>query len=117
MQYPYPKHHVANEYGNVSLVAYVQYVVNAINNKSVVPYGDFGGPVVYWFQTVNNGLGNIVYTTFDRATNVALASYTVRYGAASTIGQVIYEPYPKSQIATQFTILPQIATYNGTVTP
>ena len=110
MQFPYPVTQVATPENTVSLTAYVQYVVNAINNKTVIPLGDFGGPTLFWFQTLNNGLGSIIYTSFDRHTTLGLSSYMVRYGAASTIGQVIFGPYPKSQIDLQFPVLPKIPT-------
>jgi len=104
----------------VALDANVQAVVNAINTNSVIPYGDYGGPNVYYFQTLNNGLGNLAYTIFDKTTNLGLASFTVRYGAAATIKQILFEPFPRSQIDLQFLILPNIpvASYtNGTVIP
>jgi len=106
--------------GTIALQANVQAVINAINTNTVVPYGDFGGPNVYWFQTFDNGLGNLVYTIFDRNTTLGLASFMVRFGAAATIQQVVFQPYPRSQIDLQFLILPHIprASYsNGTVTP
>lgn len=109
---------VSNPEGFVSLGARVQAVVNAINTNTVIPFGDFGGPNLYWFQTFDNGLGNLVYTVFDRETTLGLASFMVRYGAASTIQQVIFQQYPRSQIDLQFLILPNVprATFqNGTV--
>jgi hypothetical protein len=55
--------------GTVALDAYVQYVVIAINTRRVNPLGDYGGPNLYYFQTFDNGLGNLVYTIFDRSYN------------------------------------------------
>ena len=118
MDYPYPNYGVCTSEGFVALGANVQAVINAINTKTVVPYGDFGGPNLYWFQTFDNGLGNLVYTIFDRDTTLGLASFMVRYGAAATIQQVVFQQYPRSQIDLQFLILPHIprASYsNGTV--
>lgn len=120
MQYPYPNYSVCTPQGTVALDATVQAVINAINTNSVIPFGDYGGPSVYYFQTFDNGLGNLVYTVFDKVTTLGLASFMVRYGAASTIRQVLFQPYPRSQIDLQFLILPTIpvASYsNGTVTP
>jgi len=120
MQYPYPNYNVCTSQNTVALDANVQAVVNAINTNSVIPYGDYGGPNVYYFQTLNNGLGNLAYTIFDKTTNLGLASFTVRYGAAATIKQILFEPFPRSQIDLQFLILPNIpvASYtNGTVIP
>jgi hypothetical protein len=111
---------VATPEGTVSLYANVQSLVNAINAKTVIPYGDFGGSSVYYFQTFDNGLGNIIYTVFDRATTLGLASFMVRFGVATVVQQVIFQPFPKSQIELQYLILPNIAvpnTMNGTVTP
>lgn len=99
--------------GYVSLNANVQTVVNAINTKSVLPYGDYGGPVVYYFQTFENGLGNLVYTIFDKNTQLGLASFMVRYGAAATIQQVLFMPFPRSQIDLQFLILPHVPVYSA----
>lgn len=120
MQYPYPNYNVCTSQNTVALDANVQAVVNAINTDSVIPYGDYGGPSVYYFQTMNNGLGNLAYTIFDKNTNLGLASFIVRYGSAATIRQVLFQPFPRSQIDLQFLILPNIpvASYtNGTVIP
>jgi len=106
--------------GQISLDANVQYTVNAINAGMVVPYGDFGGPNVYWFQTFENAIGNIVYTVFDRESTLGLASFMVRFGAASTIRQVLFQPMPRSEIALQFLVLPRVPYQvcgNGQVTP
>jgi len=49
-----------------------------------------------------------------------LASFMVRYGAATTIRQAILLPFPRSQIDLQFLVLPYIpvsSAMNGTVTP
>ncbi len=118
MNYPLPPNFVCTPEGFVALGANVQTVINAINTKTVIPYGDYGGPNLYWFQTFDNGLGNLVYTIFDRDTTLGLASFMVRYGAASTIQQVVFQQYPRTQIDLQFLILPHIprASYaNGTV--
>lgn len=120
MKYPYPNYLVCTPENTVALDANVQAVVNAINTNSVTPYGDYGGSSVYYFQTLNNGLGNLAYTVFDKNTNLGLASFMVRYGAAATIRQVLFQPFPRSQIDLQFLILPTIpvASFtNGTVTP
>lgn len=120
MQYPTPNLGVSTPEGRVPLGANVQAVVNAINTSVIVPFGDFGGPNLYWFQVINNGTGNLIYTVFDRDTTLGLASFMVRYGAASTIQQVVFEPFPRSQIDLQFVILPHIPAtlhVNGTVTP
>lgn len=120
MDYPYPNIGVSTPNGTVALGANVQAVVNAINTKAVIPYGDYGGTNVYWFQTFDNGLGNLIYTIFDRATTLGLASFMVRYGAASTIQQVLFQPYSRSQIELQYLILPHYPTSGtpvGTVIP
>jgi hypothetical protein len=120
MQYPYPTNLVCTATNTIALDANVQAVVNAINTGSVIPYGDYGGATVYYFQTMNNGLGNLGYTIFDKTTTLGLASFTVRYGAAATIRQVLFQPFPRSQIDLQFLILPTIPTAsftNGTVIP
>ncbi len=120
MQYPYQNLLVATNQNTVSLDANVAAVVNAINTNSVIPYGDYGGPNVYYYQTLNNGLGNFIYTMFDKETNLGLASFMVRYGAAATIRDVILMPFPRSQIDLAFLILPALnISYptNGSVTP
>ena len=120
MQYPYPNYGVCTPQNTVALDANVQAVVNAINTNSVIPYGDYGGSTVYYFQTMENGLGNLVYTVFDKNTTLGLASFMVRFGAAATIRQVLFQPFPRSQIDLQFLILPTIpvASFtNGTVIP
>ena len=104
----YPNTAVCTAQNTIALEANVPAVVNAINSKSVTPYGDYGGPNVYYFQTMNNGLGNIIYTVFDRNTTLGLASYMVRYGAATTIKQVLFSEFPRSQIHLQHLILPQL---------
>jgi hypothetical protein len=106
--------------GTIALTSRVGDVVNAINANQVIPYGDYGGPQVYYFQTFDNGLGNIVYTVFDRDTSIGLSSFMVRYSVASTIYQVIFGQMIRSQIDIQFLALPAIQItniQNGTVTP
>jgi hypothetical protein len=120
MQYPYPNYSVATPDGTVALYANVNAVVNAINTSSVIPYGDYGGSSVYYFQTFDNGIGNLVYTVFDKNTSLGLASFMVRFGAAAVIQQVIFGTFPRSQIDLQFLVLPNIPitnTLNGSVTP
>lgn len=120
MQYPYQNLLIATNQNTIALDANVQAVVNAINTNSVIPYGDYGGPNVYYFTTLNNGLGNFIYTMFDKETDLGLASFMVRYGAATTIRQAILQPFPRTQIDLQYLILPRIPivnTVNGTVTP
>lgn len=120
MQYPYPNLAVSTNQNTIALNANVAAVVNAINYKTIIPYGDYGGPTVYYFQVINNGLGNIIYTMFDKDTTLGLASFMVRYGAATTIRDVIMMPFPRSQIDLQHLILPHIPIVdivNGTVTP
>ena len=117
---PYQNTLVCTSTGTVALDANVQMVVNAINTHSVIPYGDYGGPTVYYFQTSSNGLGNLIYTMFDKNTTLGLVSFTVRFGAATTIRQAILEPFPRSQIDLQWLILPHIpltSFTNGTVIP
>ena len=120
MQYPYPSHLVCATDGTIALDANVQAVVNAINMHTVIPYGAYGGSTVYYFTTMCNGLGNLIYTVFDKGTQLGLASFQVRYGAAATIRQVLFEPFPRAQIDLQFLILPHVPICNpcnGTVTP
>lgn len=120
MQYPYPNLAVCTPQNTIALDANVAAVVNTINTDSVIPYGDYGGPVIYYFQTFDNGLGNLVYTIFDRDTTLGLSSFMVRYGAAATIRQILFQPFPRNQIDLQFLILPNIplsTTTNGTVIP
>lgn len=111
---------VSTSCGTVALEANVQAVVNAINTRQVIPYGDYGGPNVYYFTTLNNGLGNFIYTIFDKETSLGLASFTVRYGAATTIRDIILMPFPRAQIELQYLILPMVPVVNrenGYVTP
>jgi hypothetical protein len=120
MQYPYPDYNIGTKEGSVALDANVQAVINAINTDSIIPYGDYGGSTVYYFQTFDNGLGNLVYTVFDKATTLGLSSFMVRFGAAATIRQVLFQQFPRSQIDLQWLILPHIpvaSCTNGTVTP
>lgn len=94
--------------GTIALDANVQQVINAIKMCCIIPYGDYGGSTVYYFCIHENELGNIVYTVFDKSTTLGLASFMVRFGAASTIRQILFEPFPRSQIPLQFLILPHI---------
>ena len=52
MLYPYQNHLVSTSENTVALDANVQAVVNAINTNAVIPYGEYGGPTVYYFQTI-----------------------------------------------------------------
>ena len=104
----YPILPVCTPIGTVALEANVQAVVNAIKTKSVIPYGDYGGSSVYYFSINSSNLGNIVYTVFDKQTNLGLASFMVRFGAATYIKQILFDPFPCSQIDLQYLILPDI---------
>lgn len=106
--YAYTLLTVATPEHTVALDANVATLVNALRAGLISGYGDFGGPFVYWFDVMNNGLGNIIYTVFDRATDMGMASFMVRYGAASTVKQVISEPYPRSSIQLQHLVLPAV---------
>ena len=123
MDFPYASLAVATPAGTIALGANVQAVVNALAIDAVAPIGDFGGPYVYWFQTFNNGTGNIVYTVFDRVTTLGLNSYTVRFGSAATILQIVFEPFPRSEIELLHVIMPNYGGISvqipstGTVTP
>lgn len=120
MDYPYANYHVRTTEGTIAIDANVQAVINAIDMCRVIPYGDFGGAVVYYFQTSQKCLGNLLYTIFDRKTTLGLATFAVRYGSAATIRQVIFEEFPRTQIDLQFLILPCIPHHthqNGVVIP
>lgn len=117
MLYPYPNLIVGTTQNTIALDANVQAVVSAINADTVIPYGDYGETIVYYFQTWSNGLGNIIYTTFDRETTLALESFSVRYGAATTIRQILFSPFPKSSIPLQMLILPNVGFDNNFVNP
>lgn len=110
---------VATPLNTVALDANVQAVINAINTNSVIPYGDYGGSSVYYFQTSENDLGNIVYTVFDRVTQLGLATFMVRFSTASTIRNVVFGQMPRSQVPLQFLVLPHIpvSTYHNTTIP
>jgi len=99
--------------GTVALDSNVSAVINSINAGYVIPYGDYEGPNVYWFQTFENAIGNIIYTIFDRDTNLGLASFMVRFSSASTIRQILFQNYPKSPIQLQFLILPKVPFRNA----
>lgn len=118
--FPYNDCQVKTPEGTVALMANVQLVINAINCNQVIPFGDYGGPNVYYFQTIDNGLGNIVYTIFDKATTLGLASFSVRFSSYAVIYQILFEPWPRSQIDLQFLILPPVPINSwpqGCVTP
>jgi len=106
--YPYPLEGVATAQGHVAFEANVARVVRAISADLVIPYGDYGGPVVYYFGVKSAVLGNITYTVFDRTTQLGLASFTVRYGAATWIGQILTQPFPRSEIPLQYQLLPPV---------
>jgi len=113
MLYPYQSQIVSTSDGTVAVTALVPAVLHAIKTRTVIPYGDYGGPNVYYFDAPSNGLGNIIYTVFDRDTNLGLASYTVRYGAATSIYQVIFGSFPKCNIDIQHLVLPKIGRCGG----
>ena len=121
MQFPYQSQLVNTSQNTISATALVSSVVNAIRAGIVIPYGDFGGPNVFYFSAPNNGLGNIIYTVFDRETTLGLASYTVRYGAATTIKNIVFDQYPRGPIDLQMLILPKMPVPSplppGTIVP
>ena len=75
---------------------------------------------LYYFDLLENGTGNIIYTIFDKNTMKGISSFTVRYGAASKIKHILFNPYPKSQIELKYAdipILPLLPVDNGTIIP
>ena len=106
--YYYPLSGVATAQGTVAFEARVSEVVRAITAGLVQPYGDYGQPVVYYFGVQAQALGNIIYTVFDRGTQLGLASFSVRYGAATWIGQILTQPFPRSEIPLQYQLLPAV---------
>ena len=92
----------------VPLSAYVSQVIQAINSHAMIPLGDYGGDTLYYFTPLGNGLGSLKYTVFDRSTHIGLASFLVRYGAATTIRDLIFYQAGKTSIPLEYTILPKI---------
>ena len=106
MHCPHLHHTIATHHNTVALQALVPAVVNAINMRQLIPLGDYGGDRVYLFEPMRNGMGSIRYTQFDKTTNIGLASWLVRYGAATTIYQVLFELMPRTSIELMHVILP-----------
>lgn len=120
MDYPNFISNPRTDLNTVSIDARVQDVVNCILTKSIIPYGDYGQETLYYFDVMPNGLGNIIYTTFDRNTTLGLSSFMVRYGAATTIRQVISLPLPGNSVELKHMVLPKIpieSSKNGLVLP
>ncbi len=104
----------------IALDANVYAVINAIDTSQVIPFGDYGSPFLYYFNTDLKHVGNLVYTIFDRQTTLGLESYAVRFGAATTIREAIFGQWPKSQIDLRYLILPNVSIQiptNGQVLP
>lgn len=79
---------------NISILIKVPVAVNAIDAGTVNPIVDTSvGPIIL-LNTSNKELGNLIWTYFDRETFFPLSSWTARYGAAQTLQQVLFEPYP-----------------------
>lgn len=93
---------------SVPLSAYVSQVIQAINSRSMIPLGDYGGDTLYYFTPLGNGLGSIKYTVFDRDTHIGLASFLARYGAATTIRDLLFYQAGKTSLTLEYTILPKI---------
>ena len=92
----------------VPLSAYVSHVAHAINTGAMIPLGDYGGDTLYYFTTLGNGLGSIKYTVFDRNTHVGLASFLARFGAATTVRDLLFYQAGKTTIPLEYVILPKI---------
>ena len=92
----------------IPLDALVPAVITGINTGALLPLGDYGGDTLYYFTPIGNGLGSIKYTVFDRATHIGLASFLVRYGAATTIRDVIFYQAGKTNIELVYSILPKL---------
>ena len=92
----------------VPLDALVPAAITGINSGALLPLGDYGGDVLYYFTPTNNGLGSIKYTVFDRTTHIGLASFLVRYGAATTIRDIIFYQVGKTNIDLVYGILPKL---------
>lgn len=117
MHYPYEL--IKTPANTVHLDANIQHLVMAMLDNAIIPYGDYGGDIVYYFSLIENGLGNIIYTEFDKATTIGLRSFMVRYGAATTVRQAIFNPSPKAEVPLKYIILPTviISPPTGSVTP
>ena len=92
----------------VPLTYTVADAIQAIRSGALLPLGDYGTDVLYYFVPLYNGLGSIRYTVFDRSTHVGLASFLVRYGVATTIRDVLFSQMGKTSIPLEFSILPKI---------
>jgi hypothetical protein len=78
----------------ISLLTKVPLAVNAIDAGTVSPIVDTSvGPIIL-LNTSNRELGNLMWTNFDRETFFPISSWTCRYGAAQTLQQVLFEPFP-----------------------
>ena len=82
----------------------------------MIPLGDYGGDTLYYFTTLGNGLGSIKYTVFDRSTHVGLASFLTRFGAATTVRDLLFYQAGKTTIPLEYVILPKIE-YNFSQPP
>lgn len=92
----------------VPLTGYVPQVVQAINSGVMIPLGDYGGDTLYYFSTLSNGLGSVKYTVFDRTTHLGLVSFLVRYGAATTVRDLLFYQAGKTTIPLEYAILPRV---------
>lgn len=92
----------------VPLTYTVAHAIQAIKSGAILPLGDYGGDVLYYFTPLGNGLGSIKYTVFDRTTHIGLASFIVRYGVATTIRDIIFSQMGKTSIPVEYSILPKI---------
>lgn len=106
MDYSYNLLSLTDQQGKIARTAQVAKVMDAIDLGLVAPAVSWTPDVIFLFQTHGRALGTIIYTVFDSATHLALASYQVRYGAAMLIEQVVGENCVKNQIALTHTVLP-----------
>lgn len=83
---------------DVSVNSHVWQALNAIIKNEVRPVVDNGGDTIIVLNASQIGLGNLLYTFFNRYTGVPIASYGARYGAQHTVGQVVYYPFPKRKL-------------------
>ena len=90
----------------ISLTANVQQTINAILADEVVPVVQPNNGKLYVLSIGNRELGNITYTIFDETMKWPEESWEVRYSAKHVIGNILFDPMPKSKL--QFIVDEQI---------
>lgn len=82
----------------IALTTKVWLAINEIDSGDIDPIVEPGDGFIYVLNTSAKELGNIIFTVFDAKTRFPDKSYQVRFSAYHVVGQVLWDPMPRSTL-------------------